>query len=280
MSRSAALESKATGLPAWERGQTGQVGNGAALTVATSAGVRLVTHATRIRAARFDVGTAMKATAVALIPLVVVASVVLTDARAADTGEQNLPASGDWNFRVTLDGKPIGEHRFTLRGTGYERELVSAASFTVRFFGFTAYRYRHHAVERWQGDCLDTLDAETDDDGKPERVRLRRQGGSATIDTNDGSRVVEGCVMSFAYWTPAIRDQTRLLNAQTGVLESVRVQPLGSGTVDVHGRPVAATSFRISGMSQPIDVWYSTDGAWVGLDSIVRGGHKLSYRLP
>jgi len=32
-----------TGLPAWERGQTGQVGNEAALTVATSAGVRLVT---------------------------------------------------------------------------------------------------------------------------------------------------------------------------------------------------------------------------------------------
>ena len=38
-----ALESSATGLPAWERGQTGQVGNEAALTVATSAGVRLVT---------------------------------------------------------------------------------------------------------------------------------------------------------------------------------------------------------------------------------------------
>jgi hypothetical protein len=37
------LESTATGLPAWKRGQPGQVGNEAAPTVATSAGVGLVT---------------------------------------------------------------------------------------------------------------------------------------------------------------------------------------------------------------------------------------------
>ena len=33
-----------TGLPAWKHGQPGQVGNEAALTVVTSAGVRLVTY--------------------------------------------------------------------------------------------------------------------------------------------------------------------------------------------------------------------------------------------
>ena len=38
----ARLEYEATGLPAWKRGQSGQVGNEAAPTVATSAGVRLV----------------------------------------------------------------------------------------------------------------------------------------------------------------------------------------------------------------------------------------------
>ena len=37
------LQSLSTGLPAWKRGQSGQVGNGAAPTVATSAWVRLVT---------------------------------------------------------------------------------------------------------------------------------------------------------------------------------------------------------------------------------------------
>src|SRR5437762_5030758 len=36
------IQSRSTGLPAWKRGQPGQVGNEAAPTVATSAGVRLV----------------------------------------------------------------------------------------------------------------------------------------------------------------------------------------------------------------------------------------------
>lgn len=45
------LQSPATGLPAWGRGQTGQVGNEAALTVVTSAGVRLVTRTTEARSA-------------------------------------------------------------------------------------------------------------------------------------------------------------------------------------------------------------------------------------
>jgi hypothetical protein len=45
------LQCAATGLPAWKRGQSGQVGNEAALTVVTSAGVRLVTRcATKPRA--------------------------------------------------------------------------------------------------------------------------------------------------------------------------------------------------------------------------------------
>jgi hypothetical protein len=31
--------------------------------------------------------------------------------------------------------------------------------------------------------------------------------------------------------------------------------------------------------AQPIDVWYSQQGEWVGLDSTVGGSRKLSHRL-
>ena len=39
------------------------------------------------------------------------------------------------------------------------------------------------------------------------------------------------------------------------------------------------SQFRITGPSAPIVVWYSPQGEWLGLDSIVGGKHKLSYRL-
>ncbi len=176
--------------------------------------------------------------------------------------------TGEWNFRALLDGEPIGEHRFSVSGEGDERRVSSRAEFAVKFIGITAYRYRHQATERWRGNCLTALDSTTDDDGKPETVRA------------DPSDALKGCVMSFAYWNPAIQTQTRLLNAQTGRLETVQVRRIGNGSVEVRGKPVEATEFRITGAAQPIAVWYTPRGEWVGLDSIVAGGRKLSYRLP
>ena len=185
-------------------------------------------------------------------------------AGAAHADPAALP-TGDWNFSATLDGTEIGTHRFSVSGQGDERDVVSEADFAVKLLGFTAYHYHHRATEHWRGACLRRLDASTDDDGKTSQVQ---------------ERPTQDCVMSFAYWNPAMCGQTRLLNAQTGKFESVKIERVGSGTVEVHGKPVPATEFRITGAAQPISVWYAAaDGRWVGLDSTVAGDRKLSYRL-
>ncbi len=190
-----------------------------------------------------------------------------------------LAPAGQWTFRALLDGSPIGEHRFSVTTTGDERRVVSEATFDVKFFGITAYRYRHKATEQWRGDCLTALESTTDDDGKPSRVQARREGDAFTVTGGTESAAHPGCVMSFAYWNPAIATQSQLLNAQNGKLEKVRVQRVGAGSVEVRGKPVAATEFRISRAAETISVWYSQQGDWLGLDSTVAGGRKLSYRL-
>jgi Family of unknown function (DUF6134) len=193
--------------------------------------------------------------------------------------EAASPARGEWNFRASLDGKPIGEHRFALSNEGEDRRVTSEATFAVKFFGITAYRYHHRATERWRGDCLESLTASTDDDGKPSSVRAATEGKAIDVKTPGGDQRLQGCVMSFAYWNPAIQSQSHLLNAQTGRYEAVQVERAGNGSIDVRGQAVAATRFRIEGAAQPIDVWYSASGDWIGLDSTVAGGRKLSYRL-
>ncbi len=174
--------------------------------------------------------------------------------------------AAEWNFRALLDDRPIGTHRFSLSTQGDERTLRSEASFAVRFLGFTAYRYHHTATEHWRGDCLNELDAATDDGGKASKVHL-------------AADALKGCAMSFAYWNPLIQTQTRLLNAQTGQFESVQVSRIGPGTLDVRGTPTPAMRWRITGPANPIDVWYSAQGDWIGLDSTVTGGRRLSYRI-
>ena len=211
-----------------------------------------------------------------------VVALLLAAAALAHAGD-DAPAAGTrtYAFKAFLDGKPIGEHRFTVVADGGARRVTSEADFTVKVLGFTAYRYRHHAEERWAGDCLASLRSTTDDDGKPARVSLARTDDANEIVTDSGRRTEPGCLMSYAYWNPALREQRRLLDPQTGKVNAVRVERAGSGSVVVGGRDVAATDWRITGGESPIDVWISDGGDWVGLDSrVANGRHALRYRLP
>ncbi|MGJ7488048.1 DUF6134 family protein [Variovorax sp. LT2P21] len=188
-------------------------------------------------------------------------------------------ADTTYDFQVLLDDKPIGEHRFTVGGPPEARTVLSDARFAVKLMGLTVYRYTHRAAEQWRGNCLRSLVASTDDDGTPSRVTAEAAGDVLKVVTGEDTQPIEGCAMSFAYWNPAIRQQSRLLNAQTGRHEAVQVSRVASGTVEARGQTVPAVRWRIDGPAQPVDVWYTAQGEWVGLDSTVGGGRKLSYRL-
>ncbi len=169
-----------------------------------------------------------------------------------------------WHFRVYLDDREIGQHRFTLNERGGERELRSEARFEVKLLAFTVYRYEHEATERWRDGCLRSLVSRTDDNGEREAVDWRARG--------------EDCAMSFAYWNPRILQAERLLNTQTGKIVAVNVTAKGEDTIAVRGRAMRAKRYRLDGAQLQIDLWLAGD-QWVGLESAVEGGRRLRYEL-
>lgn len=190
------------------------------------------------------------------------------------------PAAAEtWDFEVRLDDKPIGTHRFVVDGGADAREVQSTARFDVKLLGITVYRYRHEARERWRGDCLDEIRSSTDDDGKVVGVDLR---------AGDAKGPIAGCVMSYAYWNPALVRQTRLLNPQTGRVDDARFERLPDATLRVNGREVPAIRWHLSAQpsddasaKQDLTLWLSReDGRWIGLDARVKGDKRLTYRLP
>lgn len=186
--------------------------------------------------------------------------------------------SDAWNFRVLLDGREIGQHRYTLIAKDGERELRSEARFDVRLLFLSAYRYDHEAVERWDGDCLRTLVARTDDNGRLESVDAAERDGRLVVNRPKQRNEHAGCVMSFAYWNPRILDERQLLNSQTGELLPVKITALGEETVAVQGQRVAAQRHRITGKDLQIDLWYA-GGRWVALEAPAAGGRQLRYEL-
>ncbi len=188
-----------------------------------------------------------------------------------------------WEFQVFLDDSPIGYHRYMLHESGAERELKIEARFNVKVLFINVYRYAHDNSERWRGDCLAALNARTDDNGKVSEVGAELQGERLAVATSVAAtrarEMVEGCLMSFAYWNPNILRQTRLLNAQTGKVESVSITALGEEKINVRGMPVAATRYRIAGAKHPIDLWYGADRSWLALQSTFDSGRRLRYEL-
>jgi hypothetical protein len=177
-----------------------------------------------------------------------------------------LATTREWNFDVTLDGRPIGEHRFVLRELENARELTSEARFRVRILFLDAYRYEHHAREWWRGDCLERLDARTDANGKRVEVAFPRADAAPLAD----------CVQTFAYWNPSILEAHRLLNPQTGEYVEVQVSPMGREVVD--GQP--AERYRLLGAGRTplaIDLWYTPAREWVALESTTPEGRRLRY---
>jgi hypothetical protein len=187
-------------------------------------------------------------------------------------------AGGEWNFRVLLDGKEVGWHRYIVRGDGAGTEVESRAQFDVRFLMLNAYSYRHTARERWRGACLDQLESRTETNGRVEKVAAVASDDAVVVAGPSGDARLPGCVMSFAYWDPRILRATRLLNSQTGELLPVTVAEKGTERVNVAGRTVAATRHRLSAPDLQIDLWYA-DGRWVALEAPTPGGRTLRYEL-
>jgi hypothetical protein len=183
-----------------------------------------------------------------------------------------------WNFRVLLDGREIGRHEFTLRGMGEERELRSEARFDVRVLYVSVYRYLHEAVERWNGNCLQSLVSRTETNGESQSVSAAARGNHLAVERPQGRDEHEGCVMSFAYWNPQILKERRLLNSETGELLPVRITPQGDETVEVRGQRLAAQRHRIIAPSLQIDLWYA-GGRWIALEAPAKGGRRLRYEL-
>lgn len=208
------------------------------------------------------------------------AILLLASVSLASVGNASMGDAPDqaWQFRALLDGKSIGQHRFTLTHRTGGRVVTSEADFAVKVLFVTAYRYRHRATERWTANCLSGLEAVTDDNGDAYAVEGVVTASSFEITTRDGRQELPECVMTFAYWNPAILNQTRLLNAQDGSFVDVSVEDLGVDSLRLGANTVQARRFGLRAGQREIELWYSIDGQdWLALESPTEKGQRLRY---
>ncbi|NBU26351.1 MAG: hypothetical protein EBS39_12205, partial [Gammaproteobacteria bacterium] len=158
--------------------------------------------------------------------------------------------------------------------------IATQAEFKVKLLRITAFAYEHRNTEVWRGDCLQSIDARTDSNGRKYSVNGRDRGSAFVVATGQGERQLGDCVASFAYWDKQLllRSQ-RLLNSQTGEYVPVRIAPLGPDRLRIGQRDIVVKRYALKGQGIDITLAYTADGGdWVALDSKMDGGRTLRYR--
>jgi len=184
-----------------------------------------------------------------------------------------------YNFKVFLDDDAIGVQRFVVSAEGTRTQIDVEAEFDVKYFFITFYSYRHTNSELWEGECLKEIRAKTNDNGESFFVQGTSKDGELQLQTHDGEKTLAGCVKTFAYWNPAWFQSNRLLNSQTGELQPVEIQAVAEETLAVRGTPTPTQHHRIISDKFTIDLWYTMNDEWVGLQSTTQEGKKLRYEL-
>lgn len=184
----------------------------------------------------------------------------------------------NWRFQVLLDDKPIGQHHFTVANNSGQTQVRNNARFDVKFLGFTAYTYQHNNIESWENNCLSSMQASTNDNGEQLMVKAQRNGNALSVNTGENDKTLMGCLRSFAYWSLPYMKSPQLLNSQTGELVKTQLQPMGAETITAGGQPVAAQRYRLTGKDIQIDLWYSAQNRWLGLESL-KDGRRIRYVL-
>ena len=193
---------------------------------------------------------------------------------AANTASEN-----EWRFRVYLDDKPIGYHHFTITQAGEQEQLTTHANFDVTFLKIPLFKYRHDNVEHWDKQCLDSIASTTDENGKLFRVDGVATDNSFQLSTNAGEATLPACISTFAYWDKSFLQHDRLLNSQTGEYMEVDVDDLGEQEIMIRNTRVPAKRYKLTADKLDIELWYSRNDQWLGLQSTTDKGRLLRYSI-
>lgn len=182
-----------------------------------------------------------------------------------------LASTGTRRLDLLRDGNRIGDKSVSVTRDGNRVDVETRIAITVKLLGITAYRYSLQARESWVGGQLQTLRAETNDNGTAHFARAERRGGVLRVDGSEFSGEVGGLPATTSYWSPAFLERPVWISTQDGRLLDVRASNQGVVQFPTANGPVSATRWEISGDLTGLMLYYDAAGEWLGTEFPARG---------
>lgn len=188
------------------------------------------------------------------------------------------PESRRLDFSVFREGREIGAHNLTFDRADDGWTIAVMIDLAIKLGPVPLYRYEHRATERWSGANFQSLDAQTNDDGKKLTVRAQRLASAIRVESsNQGKYEAPMTALPSTHWNRRMLD-VPFFNTQTGELMSSVVSPKGNGAVETaSGRKINVRRFEIAG-NLTLETWYDEQQTWAGLQFKARDGSQIIYK--
>ncbi len=167
------------------------------------------------------------------------------------------------DYVIFVNGKEGGQSRITLQvkddGT---TQVTASARVKVQLFGvFNAYSYNVESRESWKDGRLVALNLSATENGKNTKVTAAVEGSELRVRVNGGTPyAVNRDAWPSSYWKLADarfhNKDVPVLDADTGKEYTGKLQYVATEELNVGGGLRKCYHFRITGIPQPIELWF------------------------
>lgn len=180
-------------------------------------------------------------------------------------------ASASRQFKLSRDGSDIGEKSVVVARDGSRVSVATRIDIAVTLFGLRLYSYRLRADEVWEDGVLQSLDAETNDNGTAHFARARRGADGFRVEGSVYSGAAPDDAATTSYWSPAFLARPVWISTQDGRLLQVRTANRGTVAYPSGGGTVQATRWEVAGDLDGVFLYYDAAGEWLGTEFPARG---------
>jgi hypothetical protein len=199
-------------------------------------------------------------------------------AAADELALASFPPPGRLDYRVIRDGDDVGTQSVEFIRKDDMLTVRTNANIVVTLLGIPVYRFTHAAEEHWQNGQLVAFASQSNDDGEPRKVALKREGDRLRGTYNRRTVDLPATLIPASLWHPATVHQTVLLDPIKARDRQVAVADKGMETIKVKGQPVQAHHYAMTGQIVR-DIWYGPDGQVVQVQLPGKDGSKVQLVL-
>jgi len=185
-------------------------------------------------------------------------------------------------YDIFVDGKKSGQSKLTIASYRDGTETVKAdAKISVNWLVFN-YVYEFHDQEQWRSGVLHELTSNSVDGGEKLSLKVTRaDNGYSIAKGNDKPEAAVEIHFTTNYWRQPPTDPNgrpmAVLDADTGSIYQMKIEPLGQRELKVAGQATMASGFRLQG-KLIADLWFDAQGLLIHQTG-KEDGHPTEVRL-